>query len=203
MRTKQIHLPALLWLGAMAWALPAQQAGAADSQPTPMDDYALTVYYGRLSQGNWQDVTLHGPGKFADSSLAVAALSKTIHRSATLPLSFEVEGQVAKHFGEQDNWELNLLGAGRWHRFPWNDHVRTTAAFGVGPSYATSTPKYEVARNGTSRQLLAYWYLELTLGPPDADWSVSFRVHHRSTAFGLFGENGGYTAFAAGLRYPF
>jgi hypothetical protein len=165
-------------------------------------DYAVTVYYGQLTDNDWQDALLPGAGNLVDSHLAVAALSKTIRRAESLPMTFELEGQVARHFGKQDNWELNLLTAGRWHRFPWHDLVRTTAAFGLGPSYATSTPKYEVEMNGTSKRLLAYWYLEVTAGPPDADWSVSFRLHHRSTAFGLFGKDGGYNALAVGLRYP-
>jgi len=37
------------------------------------------------------------------------------------PLSLELAGQVAKHFGKQGNWELNLPVVGRWHRFPRND----------------------------------------------------------------------------------
>ena len=196
------HLSCLLGVSAfLGHGVACQAAGSA---PAPgSKDYALTVYYGGLTDNDWQDAILPGAGNLVDSHIAVAAVSKTVDRAQSLPLTFEVEGQVAKHFGYQHNWELNLLAAARWHRFPWNDWVATTAAFGLGPSYATSTPQYEVALNGTSRRLLAYWYAEFTLGPPGKDWSVSFRLHHRSTAFGLFGQDGGYNALAIGLRYSF
>lgn len=200
MGTHKSRLPALVVAPSLAWAAACQAADEADTQERK--DYALTVYYGQLTDNDWQDALIPGTGNLVDSHLAVAALSKTVHRAASLPITFELEGQAAKHYGKQDNWELNLLAAGRWHGFPWNDRIRTTAAFGLGPSYATSTPAYEVEMNGTSNRLMAYWYLEVTAGPASADWSVSFRLHHRSTAFGLFGRDGGYNALAIGLRYP-
>lgn len=188
----------LRWWGmalGLALAIPAVASG----QP---GDLAVTLYAGRLSGEDWHRVLVPGTTNFADAYLASAALGKTVHRSASLPLTWEVEGQLAKHFGDQDNWEVNLLGAVRWHRFPWNDQVRTTASFGLGPSWASSLPRFEVANNGTSQQWLAYWHLELTLAPPESDWSLALRLHHRSTAYGLFGEDGGYNALTLGMRIP-
>lgn len=189
------------WLAAgLLLCLAAQGAAAA---PPPGQDWALSIYAGRLSGDDWHQVILPGTADFADAYLATVALAKTVHRAADLPVSYEVEGQLAKHFGDQDNWEINLLAAARWHRFPWNDRVRTTAAFGIGPSYATSMPRFEVASNGTSQQWLAYWHIELTFAPPSEDWSALLRLHHRSTAFGLFGDEGGYNAVTLGVRVPF
>jgi hypothetical protein len=195
------HL-ARLWRSLWLWAVCSAMAMAGAAHASTKD-YAVTVYAGKMTDNDWLHAIIPINVDFVDSYLLTGAVSRTLHRSATLPLSYEVEGQVVKHSGEQDNWEYNLLAAARWHRFPWNDRLRTTAAFGVGPSYASSLPNFEVISNGGTERWLAYWYMELTLGPPDEDWSMSLRLHHRSTAFGLFGRHGGYDALAIGVRYPF
>ncbi|MDP2431675.1 MAG: acyloxyacyl hydrolase [Pseudomonadota bacterium] len=166
-------------------------------------DYALTVYGGRLTDGDWHES--FGPGtNFIDSDLVVAALAKTLSRSADGGRSYEVEAQIAKHSGIQDNLEYNLLGAVRWHDLFWSEKLNTTAAIGLGASYASSVPRAEATIiNSGSEKLLAYWHLELTLGPPRGDWQASLRMHHRSTAYGLFGGNGGSNAVTLGVRYEF
>jgi len=166
-------------------------------------DTALTVYAGRLTDGDWQES--FGPGThFIDSDLVVAALSRTLHRSADASYSWEVEGQIGKHSGIQDHREYNLLGAVRWHHLPWHEKFKSSAAFGLGVSYASEVPLAEVTIiKGASEKLLAYWHLELTLGPRDSDWQASLRLHHRSTAFGLYGDHGGSNAVTLGVRYEF
>lgn len=166
-------------------------------------NYALTVYGGRLTDGDWHES--FGPGTtFIDSDLVVAALAKTLSRSADGGRSYEVEGQIAKHSGLQDNLEYNLLGAVRWHDLFWRDKLNSTAAIGLGVSYASSVPRAEATViNSSSEKLLTYWHLELTLGPPKRDWQASIRMHHRSTAYGLFGNNGGSNAVTLGVRYAF
>ena len=54
---------------------------------------------------------------------------------------------------------------------------------------------------GESHQLLIYWMMELTAGPVQSPWSVSLRLHHRSVAYGLMGDEGGMNAVGLGLRY--
>jgi hypothetical protein len=111
---------------------------------------------------------------------------------------------VGKYFGEQDNWEINMPILGlRWHRFPWDDHLATSIAWGIGSSYATQVPKVELETNFSSSKWLIYWFLELTFGPPTANWEVLTRLHHRSNGFGLVAEDGGSNAVCAGLRYRF
>lgn len=168
-----------------------------------LKDYALTVYAGRLTDGDWRESFGFGTHHI-DSDLVVAALSRTLSRSADLSRSYEVEGQIAKHSGIQDNWEYNLLGAVRWHRLPWSDTLKSSVAAGLGVSYASSVPVAErTIINSASEKLLAYWHLELTLGPPQSNWQASLRLHHRSTAYGLFGGNGGSNAVTLGVRYAF
>lgn len=169
---------------------------------TSLKDYAVTVYGGRLTDGLWLE-TLTMNADFIESDLLVAAVSHTLARSSDHSRSYEVEAQVGKHFGLQDNWEYNLLGVVRWHKLPWSGKLASSFAVGLGVSYAPEIPPAEVQLYGVSEKLLAHWHLELTLGPPKSNWQASFRLHHRSAAYGLFGDNGGYNALALGVRYQF
>ncbi len=92
---------------------------------------------------------------------------------------------------------------GRWEPFPWDEVVDTSLAFGIGPSYASSKPKVEVANDGDSRRLLVYWMMEIEVGVPDKSWSAIFRLHHRSGAFGLVADEGGSNAMVIGLKQRF
>ncbi len=174
----------------------------ADKPDAAQKDNALLIYAGRLSHDHWFES--FGPGTdFIDSDIAVFALSHTIHRAADLRSSYEIEAQIAQHSGLQDHNEFNLLAAYRWHRLPWSSRLNSSVAFGLGVSYATELPSVEVSIKGASDRLMAYWHLELTLGPPKSDWQAMLRLHHRSTAYGLFGNDGGANALTLGVRYAF
>jgi len=136
------------------------------------------------------------------SYIAVLAVSREIG-TLTKHLRFEVEGQIAKHFREEWNWEFNALIVGRWVTFPWNDSVYTTFAVGEGLSYATQVPTLEKQLQGTSEQTLNYMMFELTLSPPQhREWALVTRIHHRSALFGAFG-NGDSNMVCAGIKYRF
>lgn len=168
-------------------------------------DSALTAYVGRITTVNaWHDiVTEPAQVEFADAYLAALALSYALARYRDDALSLETEGQVVYNFGDQSHWEFNGLLDSRWHRFPWNESVATTMAFGLGLSYATEVPEVEVELEGSSEQVLIYWMFELTFAPPGARWAASIRLHHRSKGFGLLAEEGGMNALAAGVRFEF
>lgn len=184
-------------LGAFACLLPATIAEAA-----PPGDSSLSLYAGSLTNDNWRQ-SLSGQADFVDAHLLAVALGRTLWRSEGRALSLEAEGNVARHWGMQEHWEVNAMLTARWHRFPWDKRMATSIAFGAGPSYATKVPAAEVANDGSSEKGLLYWHLELTLGPPKADWSALFRLHHRSTGYGAFGEAGGGNALTAGVRWFF
>jgi hypothetical protein len=167
-------------------------------------DWFTTVYGAAISsQPGWEDILIDAPGtKFVDSYLVTLALSRQYAERKNGDLTFEAEGQVVKHFEDQTHWEFNAVPIVlRWHRFPWSKRVATSAAFGLGLSYATELPPVEVELEGESHQTLVYWLLEMTAGPVDSRWSASLRIHHRSVAFGLFGDDGGMNAVGLGLRY--
>jgi hypothetical protein len=163
---------------------------------------AATVYVARISTVNaWHDLVKDPlDAEFLDAYVAVAALSQELRRYRDGRLSFELEGQLGYNFGDQSHWELNAAFGPRWLSFPWNDVVATSAAFGVGLSLANEVPEVEVALEGDSEQLLIYWVAEFTFGPPGSKWALSLRLHHRSPAFGLLGEDGGMNAVGVGIR---
>ncbi len=170
--------------------------------PSLAQDYAITVYAGRVTEDRWINA-LPPSINFVDAYVLVGALAWTIKRFYDDALTLEIEGQAAKYSGIQEHTEFNVTVAGRWHDFPWNESVETSFAFGLGPSWATKIPEAEVQIHGTTEQFLVYWFGEIALGPPDENWAVVFRLHHRSKAFGLIAEDGGSNTVAAGLKIRF
>lgn len=167
------------------------------------EDYALTVYGGRVTDEKWFE-SISPDVNFVDAYILVGALAWTWKRLYDGDLTLEIEGQVAKYYGEQEHLEFNIPVAGRWHKFRWDKVVDTSFAFGLGLSWATEKPKIELmGNNDTTRRLLVYWFTEITLGPPETNWTMVFRLHHRSNAFGLMAEDGGSNTLAAGLKFRF
>lgn len=171
------------------------------------DEWSATFYAAKVSsEATWQHVIKDPFGAdYLDTYVIAAAIARpyaSFFRGDAL--RFEAEGQVAYNFGGQDHWELNVMPVvARWTRFPWSERVHTSAAFGLGFSYATDLPEVEVELEGSSHHSLVYWALELTAGPPRASWEAILRLHHRSVAWGLMGEDGGVNALGLGFRYRF
>jgi hypothetical protein len=144
---------------------------------------------------------LHG-----SSWLAAVALSQAYAVTAE-HLVWEVEGQLVQHGGRQNHTEINALVVARWTRFPWDDLLDTSVAFGQGVSFATKVPEVEprADRDEESRRLLNYLMVEVALAPPgDSRWSAVTRIHHRSGVFGLYGGvNGGSNFVGLGVRYRY
>lgn len=120
-------------------------------------------------------------------------------------LTWEVEGQVAKHFGLQHHWETNALVVARWNPFFWDDYIDTSLAVGEGLSYASEIPEVERKRHQETARLLNYLLFELTLALPRyPNLQATAVMHHRSGAFGLFsGVQGGSNFIGYGVKYLF
>lgn len=172
-------------------------AGAA---PAAAGDWALAIYAGRMTDDGWR-ASLAGRAAFVDAGLVAGAVRRTLWRGDAW--SLEAEGIVARHVGAQRHWEFDALGGVRFHGFPWRRALPTSFSFGAGPSYATRVPPVEERLDGESAKRLLYWHFELTLGPPSQAWEALFRLHHRSTSYGVFGDTGGGNVLAAGLRFFF
>ena len=177
---------------------------AAGGQAEGDKNYAVTVYGGRMTDGDFGD-TLTGQADFTDAYVVVGALAWTFARFGENALSFEIEGQVGKWFGNQHNWEFNVPVAVRWSKFPWASYAATSLAYGVGPSCALEEPQEEIELNDSTKKFMVYWFGELTLGPPGSHWAACLRIHHRSGAFGLVEEQGrgGSNTLAVGVKYRF
>jgi hypothetical protein len=168
------------------------------------EDFAVSVYLGRMTDGDFGDA-ISGKADFIDAYVVVGALSWTFARYFEDALSFELEGQIGKWWGDQDNVEFNLPLAIRWSKFPWDRYVSTSLAYGLGPSYATEEPEAELDLHDKTKKFMVYWFGEIAIGPPDSNWAGILRVHHRSGAFGLIADHGegGSNTLAAGLKYRF
>ena len=187
-------------LPALALVLSADAAVAEDGE------LATTFYVAKFSgEAGWEDVMVNPAfSKYVDAYLAVAALSKEYAQPFGGRVALEWEGQVGYAWGDhQTYWEFNVVPVlGRW-RFNAFDGFATSLAFGLGLSFTTDMPEIEVELEGESSRDLIYWVLELTAGPTDAHWALSLRLHHRSVAYGLLGEDGGMNALGLGMRWRF
>jgi hypothetical protein len=170
------------------------------------EEWTATVYAARVSgEATWQDVIKDPVGaKYIDTYVVAGAIARPYASFRADALRFEAEGQVAYNFGGQDHWELNVMPVvARWSRFPWSERVHMSVAFGLGLSYATDLPEVEVELEGSSHQTLIYWALEVSAGPASSSWEMLLRLHHRSVAWGLMGQEGGVNAVGVGFRYRF
>jgi hypothetical protein len=198
---------------------PEGEAVAATTTPPPVGtdaersrlrpQWAVSVYTGWLTDDNIAPVLQFRATRF-DNKLFAVAVSR---RQARLwkDMEWGFEGQLAKHFdGEgvlrQDHWELNGLSTSTWNRFPWDRKLDTSLTLGAGVSWASEVPAFEIYWKGQSRQLMAYLLFETTVSlPSHPHWGAMLRVHHRSSAYGLFADNmkGASNAFTFGGKYMF
>ena len=162
----------------------------------------LTVYGGAHAQDDIADVFAF-KAKFEDNDyIAVAALAREFWHYEKY-ISFEVEGQIGKHFNNDTFWEFNGLIIGRWHAFPWNKYVDTSFAVGDGFSYYTEISKVEEDDDDDAQKTLNYLMFELALGLPQYPrWDMVVRIHHRSSIFGLYGA-GGSNYVCGGIKFSF
>jgi hypothetical protein len=167
-------------------------------------DWAATLYTVRLTDETLPRIVT-ADIKFEDASYVGLGLTRRIYTYRHY-LDLELEGQVKKFFGDQDNWEFDLLGYIRWLPFPWDRYLDTSFAAGAGLSYATSVPEIEVKNQGKSARLLAALSFEFTFALPRIpQWRlVAGILHHRSGAAGAFnGVRGGSNGLGIGIRYWF
>lgn len=170
--------------------------------PARPGDYAISLLAGRMTENGWQQIILADDVRFPDAYLMGITLSRRFAYIGDRA-EFDIEGQVVKHFGDQDHWEFNADVLARWMKLPWNHWLPTHAGFGMGLSYATQEPAVEVARSGSSSKLLLYWVAELEFSQPAQPWSVFIRLHHRSNVYGVVAEEGASNAVALGIRRRF
>ncbi len=193
----------IMLAGLFALALTVCPGAPSEAQPKAEYDLSFSIYGGAMTDGDWIEA-VSGQAGLEDSYLLAGAAGWTFYRPANRMWSLELEANVARHFGIQDHFEFNapVLNV-RWEAFPWDRALDTSLAFGIGPSFATTTPEYERIRKGDSEPMMLFWHIEAAFGLPGSPWSTFFRLHHRSTGYGMFADDGGSNILSLGLRYEF
>jgi len=162
----------------------------------------LTAYAGAHAQDDFQDVITFQPTFEDNAYVGVVALAREIWHYKHY-LSFELEGQIGKHFNADTHWEFVGLIIGRWHHFPWDQYIDTSLAIGDGFSYYTDVSNVETEDDEDAKRALNYLLVEVALGLPKYPrWDLVFRIHHRSSVFGLVGA-GGSNFVCAGIKFGF
>lgn len=162
----------------------------------------LTAYAGAHAQDDFQDVVTFQPTFEDNAYIGVVALARELWHYKKF-FSFELEGQVAKHFNKDTHWEFVGVLIGRWHYFPWNKYVDTSLAIGDGMSYYTDISEVEKEDDDDAQRTLNYLLVEVALGLPQYPrWDLVFRIHHRSSVFGLVGA-GRSNFVCGGIKFGF
>ena len=162
----------------------------------------FTLYGGAFTDSDLED-DLTFNWDFGDHTyIIVGALARELWRYEDF-ISFEVEGQLGKYFGQEHQGQINGLIIARWLKFPWDKYVDTSFAVGDGLSYNTHTSDVEKDDDEDAGRWLNYLMFEVTLGLPKYPrWDFVYRIHHRSSIRGLIGE-GASNFVTAGFKYAF
>jgi hypothetical protein len=141
-----------------------------------------------------------------------AGLSRVVIPSFSIPLPgtdlafhgnrIEVEGQVLRHFGDQNHWEGTIALMFRTGQIPLFWGLSVNLAFGEGISYASERPRLEGSFRVEPSRFLNYLAFEAEFSHASLP-GVYFvpRIHHRSGIFGLIAEReSGSNFIGAGLR---
>jgi hypothetical protein len=163
----------------------------------------VSIYGGLNVQENLAKIVVPNASISDSNYLVVGALAREIYRYKQW-LSFELEGQVGKHFGPKDDqWEFVGAILGRWHPFPWDKYIDTSFAMGAGLSLNSEVSQLELDRDENAQRLLGYHAFETTFGLPQYPrWDLMIRVHHRSGAQEIIGES--VTNYlCVGLKFAF
>ena len=193
-----------LVLAILALVLPAQ-AEEPVLEPGG-SNWSATIFLGVLSRGELADIIVPDLDKgFEDTGFVGAAVAREVARWKGF--SIELEAGAGGQFGDNATGQVWAASYLRYDRFPWNDIVHTSIATSVGVNYAFRNTAFEIAETteGRTRRLLHYFSPEITFALPEArENELVLRVHHRSSAAGIFGCDGcGSNVVALGFRKRF
>jgi hypothetical protein len=164
-------------------------------EPKIYNKYTIFFYGGQYVNSNLVPIMM-GDIKYLPSFIGVTGISVPL-RSKFKKFAFESEGQLVKHFGLMNHYEVNTAVLARTNIM----QSSFTFAFGEGISFATENPSMENRQQFTwlntgsfnadpsvdSKRLLNFLVFELdySLGNFEKEPKVFTRIHHRSGIFGL------------------
>jgi hypothetical protein len=189
------------------WLVSGGQSARCDDLTTDARGPLSTgMYFGELYEKTYLYVISH-PESLDLSSSYIAAynIDYRLYAWTSIPLQFEGEFDVAKHFGQAHQYEVDLAPFLRWRSFPWNKYLYTNARVSVlGSSYTTGVSAWEKQNSGNDKgsNFLQFGSLELTFAADEHSPGEFFvRVHHRSGVYGLInGVTGGSSYLSVGYR---
>lgn len=189
----------LLVAALMATAPPIDAAAQGESVTPRVRESQVSFFVGKHVDNTWQDVFRSTNDlEYSSSGLIGLAIGHDWRRPGGR-FSYGIELQADWQFGDQYHLEFNLPVFARYH-LPERAPALRSLAFGVGPSYATRVPDYEVDSRGDSQQFMMYWAMEAEFGGSGRATSFFTRLHHRSGMFGVVAEEGASNALVLGVR---
>ena len=168
-------------------------------------EWTTTFYSAKFTNGTLHEL-LQFESEITNNKIYILALTRKLN-TFYKKFDWEVEGQISKNVGpRQKNWELNIPIIIRWNILKFQRKILKSFAAGVGLSYASKPPEYEIDLQGDSSKLLLYSMVEIDFFLPNYP-SLFFvaRIIHRSTMFQFFNKNirGASNALGFGLKYRF
>lgn len=174
--------------------------------PGPDDRlYAVTIFMGEGTENNFSTIIENFFNVQRSTDHVLGLTGSRLLGWYGPSLSFEGELMYVYHYGREVYHEIGTAAYARWHDFPWNDYLLTTAAIGMGPSYTTAFPQLEAQPDGSRSRLLNQLNLQTTFALPSRpDIALVARLQHRSGMFGAFnGVTDASNFLTLGLRYEF
>jgi hypothetical protein len=200
---------------AVALALTAGPVGAW----TPADlfrpcdgDCGAAIYAGTYVEDSMSDLLITEPKSPTawdygdDDHIIATSVSREVLRFWSR-WTLEPEAGVAQRFGRQDATEVWGAVFFRYHGFPWDRVVLTTAALSTGLNWATEVTDVEQdrANDDEGSRWMHFFAPEITFAAPSRpNVELLIRFHHRSGVFGLVSDAwGGAQYLTAGVRVRF
>jgi len=197
-------LPAILWrhcASLVVAVLVFPQVAMADASEWSVGAYA-GQYYDSEPAG-----AIQGRANFLNQYLVAVTASTTVWRSASLPLTLEIDGMLGVQSGTASLSEVAIAPTLRWSGFPWREHLRTDFRIApLGLSYTSTVSPLERGRDGNGSRTLNWLFLEVAFSRPTQPADEFFvRLHHRCAVYDLLNNYGanGEDFLALGFRRRF